>query len=153
MIDSRADIDDADDILTQGTTMTMAARRTTRSRSTPSRRFTYYTTDVKTNNSGVGTEQDPKCVTVWAPSGENLQSKYGGTDADEVDSGTGKYLLKTETVGSCASCGGGGDSVTRQYFYMDAGSRHPRSATKWCGWSWKTRSMPTTREWTATCTG
>ena len=92
-----------------------------------SRRFTYYTTDVKTNNSGVGTEQDPKCVTVWAPSGENLQSKYGGTEADEVDSGTGKYLVKTETVGSCASCGGGGDSVTRQYYYMqlDHGTPDP----------------------------
>ena len=64
---------------------------------------------------------------MWAPSGENLQSKYGGTEADEVDSGTGKYLLQTETVGSCASCGGGGGSVTRQYYYMqlDHGTPDP----------------------------
>ena len=49
------------------------------------------------------------------------------SDADEVDSGTGKYLLKTETVGSCASCGGGGGSVTRQYYYLqlDHGTPDP----------------------------
>ena len=52
------------------------------------------------------------------PAGENLQSKYGGTDADEVDSGTGKYLVKSVTTGGCASCGGGGGSLTHEYFYL-----------------------------------
>ena len=119
LVADRADIDDADDILAKGDDDNNNGGATYQIKDYASSQYTYYTTDVKTDNSGAGTSQDPKCVTVWAPSGENLQSKYGGTDADEVDSGTGKYLVKTATVGSCASCGGGGGgSVTHEYFYM-----------------------------------
>ena len=66
-------------------------------------------------------------MTVWAPAGENLQSKYGGSDADEVDSGTGKYLVKSETVGGCSSCGSTSGRVKYEYFYMqlDHGTPDP----------------------------
>ena len=86
------------DILTKGDDDDNSGSAAHRIKDYASQQYTYYTTDVKTDNSGAGTAQDPKCVTVWAPSGENLQSKYGGTDADEVDSGTGKYLVKSVTV-------------------------------------------------------
>jgi hypothetical protein len=49
-----------------------------------SSRFTYYTTDVKTCNTGAGTAEDPKCVTVWAPGGEDLNAKYGAANANEI---------------------------------------------------------------------
>ncbi|MHB9080294.1 MAG: DUF6531 domain-containing protein [Pirellulaceae bacterium] len=118
LIADRADIAAASDILAKGDDDTNNGAEDYRINDYASRQFTYYTTDVKTDNSGAGTSQDPKCVTVWAPSGENLQSKYGGTDVDEFDSVTGKYLVKTETVGGCASCGGGGGGVTHAYFYL-----------------------------------
>ena len=108
LIADRADIAAASDILAKGDDDTNNGAEDYRIKDYASRQFTYYTADVKTDNSGAGTSQDPKCVTVWAPSGENLQSKYGGTDVDEFDSATGKYLVKTETVGGCTSCGGGG---------------------------------------------
>ena len=105
-IADRADISDADDILAKGDDDDNSGQEDYAIQDYASTQYTYYTIDVKTDNSGAGTEQDPKCVTVWAPSGENLQSKYGGSDVDEVDSGTGKYLVKSETTGGCASCGG-----------------------------------------------
>jgi hypothetical protein len=117
LVADRADIASADDILAKGDDDNNSGSAAHRIKEFASRQFTYYATDVKTDNSGAGTAPDPKCVTVWAPSGENLQSKYGGTDADEVDSATGKYLVKTETVGGCSSCGGAG-GVTHEYFYM-----------------------------------
>ncbi len=119
LIDDRSDIDDAEDILTKGDDDDDSGAEDHKIAEYASRRFTYYTTDVKTDNSGAGTAQDPKCVTVWAPTGENLQSTYGGTDADEVDAGEDKYLVKSETIGACAGCGTGSGSVTREYFYME----------------------------------
>jgi len=83
-----------------------------------SKQFTYYTEDVKTDNSGSGLPGDPKCVTVWNSSGENLESTYGGSDADEVDSANDKYLVKSETVGGCSSCGGGSGSLKHEYFLL-----------------------------------
>ena len=43
------------------------ARQTYSIKDYASRQFTYYTTDVKTDNSGAGTEQDPKCVDRLGP--------------------------------------------------------------------------------------
>ena len=118
MIADRADISDADDILAKGDADDNSGQEDYAIQDYASKQYTYYTVDVKTDNSGAGTQQDPKCVTVWAPSGENLQSKYGGSDVDEVDSGTGKYFLQSETTGGCASCAGGGGSIKREYFYL-----------------------------------
>ncbi|MBM4050021.1 MAG: RHS repeat-associated core domain-containing protein, partial [Planctomycetes bacterium] len=44
-----------------------------------------------------------------------------------MDSGTDKYLVKTETVGGCSSCGGGSAGLTHEYFYMqlDHGTPDP----------------------------
>ena len=118
LVADRADINTAADILTKGDDDDNSGAAAHRIKDYASQQYTYYTTDVKTDNSGAGTAPDPKCVTVWAPSGENLQSKYGGTDADEFDSATGKYLVKTVTSGGCASCGSTSGSITKEYFYM-----------------------------------
>jgi RHS repeat-associated protein len=118
LVADRADINTAADILTKGDDDDNSGAAAHRIKDYASQQYTYYTTDVKTDNTGAGTAQDPKCVTVWAPSGENLQSKYGGTDADEVDSATGKYLVKSVSSGGCASCGGTSGGITREYFYM-----------------------------------
>ena len=127
LISDRADIDDTDDILAKGDDDDNSGAEDYSIQDYASRWFTYYDVDLKTDNTGAGTSQDPKCVTVWAPSGENLQSKYGGSDADEVDSGSDKYLVKSETVGGCSSCGSGTGSVTYEYFYMqlDHGTPDP----------------------------
>jgi hypothetical protein len=63
-----------------------------------SRWFTYYTGDLKTDNSGVGTPQDPKCVTLWAPGGEDLEGTYGGANVVEVDPQKNTHLVKTQIV-------------------------------------------------------
>jgi uncharacterized Zn-binding protein involved in type VI secretion len=60
---------------------------------------------VKTCNTGAGTTEDPKCVTVWAPGGEDLNTKYGAGNANEIVDG--RPMVKTGTVGGCARCGGG----------------------------------------------
>ncbi|MHB9081934.1 MAG: DUF6531 domain-containing protein, partial [Pirellulaceae bacterium] len=127
LVADRADISAVGDILTKGDDDDNSGAEDYRIKDYASRQFTYYSVDVKTDNSGAGTEQDPKCVTVWAPSGENLQSKYGGTDVDEVDSGSGKYLVKSETIGGCSSCSGGSGSVKHEYFYLqlDHGTPDP----------------------------
>ncbi|MBM4094864.1 MAG: hypothetical protein FJ276_36455, partial [Planctomycetes bacterium] len=127
LIDDRSDISTAAGILEKGDDDDNGGNEDHAIKEYAGRRFTYYTVDLKTDNSGAGTQQDPKCVTVWASSGENLQSKYGGSNADEVDSGEGKYLVKTETVGGCSSCGGGSAGLTHEYFYMqlDHGTPDP----------------------------
>ena len=125
MISDRADIDDTDDILAKGDDDDNSGTEDYSIQDYASRWFTYYDVDLKTDNTGAGTSQDPKCVTVWAPSGENLQSKYGGSDADEVDSGSDKYLVKSETVGGCSSCGSGTGSVKYEYFYMQLDHNTP----------------------------
>jgi hypothetical protein len=81
-----------------------------------SSRFTYYTTEVKTCNTGAGTAEDPKCVTVWAPGGEDLNTKYGAGNANEIVDG--RPMVKTGTVGGCARCGGV-QGVTFEYFYLN----------------------------------
>lgn len=77
--------------------------------------FTYYSGNLKTDNSGSG-GGDPKCLTAWEPSaGENLESKYGGAGRDET------YFVKSERVGAgqCASCGGGTSGITFNYYFME----------------------------------
>jgi len=80
-----------------------------------SRTFTYYNSNLDTS---------ANVATPWVPAGENLQTKYGGNNINEVDS-EWPYLMgglvKTETVNAgCASCGGGGTGggITRTYFYL-----------------------------------
>ncbi|MCU0962921.1 MAG: DUF6531 domain-containing protein, partial [Pirellulaceae bacterium] len=127
LIADRADVDDPAEMLAKGDDDNNNGSAAYRIRDYAQRWFTYYTVNVKTDNSGAGTSQDPKCVTVWAPSGENLQSKYGGSDVPEVDSGAGKYLVRSETIGGCASCGSGTGTVQHEYFYLqlDHGTPDP----------------------------
>jgi len=120
LIADRSDVSDADDILALGDDDDDNGNEDHKIKDYASKQFTYYTEDVKTDNSGSGLPGDPKCVTVWNSSGEDLETTYGGSDADEVDSANDKYLVKSETVGGCSSCGGAGSgSVKREYFYMD----------------------------------
>jgi hypothetical protein len=115
LIDDRSDISSAEDILTKGDDDDNSSAEEHQIKEYASRRFTYYTVDVKTDNSGAGTSQDPKCVTVWAPAGENLQAKYGGTNVNEV--ADDKPVVKSETIGGCSSCGSTA-GITREYFYL-----------------------------------
>ena len=93
-----------------------------------SRSFTYYTSNVSTNS----------VTTPWTAN-ENLESKYGGSNATEYDptnnNGNGYVCgyVKTESVNAgCASCGGGsGGGVKHSYFYMvlNGGSTDPGATT------------------------
>ena len=81
-----------------------------------SRSFTYYTTPLNTG-----------AAVTTAFGSMNLQTTYGGSNADEVG------LVKTETIGgACTGCGssGGQSTITREYFYLDlapADSNNPLS--------------------------
>lgn len=74
-----------------------------------SRIFTYYIDDEDTSVS---------LITAWAS--ENLETRYGGSNAveDPVDYAG---MAKSETVnGDCSSCGGsGGHGIRTEYYYMD----------------------------------
>ena len=74
--DLAADIAAASDILAKGDDDTNNGAEDYRIKDYASRQFTYYTADVKTDNSGAGTSQDPKCVTVWAPSGVTAEQVW-----------------------------------------------------------------------------
>ena len=120
-IDDRSDVTDADDILALDDDDDNSGSEDHEISEYASRRFTYYTVDVKTDNTGAGTGEDPKCVTVWDANGENLQTKYGGTNLNETnDYGDifPIYRVKTEEVGECSSCGGSGSGLKREYFYL-----------------------------------
>lgn len=120
LIDGRSDITDADDILAKGDDDDNSGAEDHKISDYANRRFTYYTVDVKTDNSGAGTTADPKCVTVWNANGENLQGKYGGNNLNEhhVAGDFDYYMVKTEEVGACVSCGGSGGGVKKEYFYF-----------------------------------
>jgi hypothetical protein len=74
-----------------------------------SRSFTYYTANVSTSS----------IATPWGT--EDLQTKYGGTNADEYHGTSGHGRVKSETVnGACGGCGSSPEGgVKRTYFYMD----------------------------------
>jgi hypothetical protein len=85
LVAERADISDADDILALDDDDDNSSGQASHTiKDYASSRFTYYTTDVKTCYTGVGTTEDPKCVTVWAAGGEDLNTIYGGTNVDET---------------------------------------------------------------------
>jgi RHS repeat-associated protein len=65
-----------------------------------SRSFTYYTSDANTAS-----------VNTPFSAGENLQSRYGGSNLNETG------YVATETIGGCGGCGAS-QSVTKNYFYM-----------------------------------
>lgn len=114
-------IDDAGDLLAVADGGTITDGTTPKElKNFASRSFTYYTTDLKTDNSAVGA----KCVTPWSStSGENLNNDYGGANLVEYDSTTHVGLVKTENVGSeCTSCGGPSMTVTKTYFYLNRNS-------------------------------
>ena len=121
LIDDRSDISDADDILGKGDDDDNSGSEEHQIKEYASRRFLYYTVDLKTDNSGAGTSGDPKCVTVWNAQGENLQSKYGGTNAVEYHVDNHIQLVKKEIAGGCAGCGSSDGGVSREYFYLDIG--------------------------------
>jgi len=101
LIDDRADISAAGDILKKRNLDGNSSTTDHKITDCADRKYTYYTVDLKTDNSGTGTAQDPKCVTVWNASGENLQSKYGGGNCDEYSTvGDGQYWRCHETRGS-----------------------------------------------------
>ena len=127
LINDRSDISDADDILEKGDDDDDGGSEDYKIKEYASRQFTYYTVDLKTDNSGAGTGEDPKCVTVWEASGENLESTYGGSDADEVDSEQRQIFGQERDRGGCSSCGGGSAGLTHEYFYMqiDHGTADP----------------------------
>ena len=62
LIDDRSDISSAADILTKGDDDDNSGQATYKIKDYSSRRFEYYTVDVKTDNSGTGTASTPKCV-------------------------------------------------------------------------------------------
>ncbi|MCA9232949.1 MAG: hypothetical protein KDA57_20040, partial [Planctomycetales bacterium] len=89
-----------------------------------SRSFTYYTDELATDNSETG--GSPKCLTVWEPvDGEDLETKYGGTDMSEIYGYWGfseNGLVKSETIhGACSACGSetaGG--LKKEYHYLES---------------------------------
>jgi len=110
--DPNDDITTPEDILHKGDESSIGNTSYT-IRQMASRWFEYYRLNVKTDNSGNGTADDPKCLTVWTgENGEDLETKYGGTNADE------SFFVKSETVGGCASCDSGTTGIKREYFYM-----------------------------------
>ena len=110
---SSFNVSTADAILTKADNYDNSGASAHKVKEYANRQFTYYSADLLTDNSG-GT----KCLTAWAPTaGENLQSKYGGTNVNET--ATSQYLVKSETVGGCSACGSGGIAVKFDYFYMD----------------------------------
>ena len=105
-------ISTADAILTKADNYDNSGGSSHKVKEYANRQFSYYSADLLTDNSG-GT----KCLTTWAPTaGENLQSKYGGTNVSEAVSP--KYFVKSETIGACASCGSSGGSLKLDYYYM-----------------------------------
>jgi RHS repeat-associated protein len=102
IIDNDGAINTAADILTKADTASVGSTGK-QIKDVSNRSFTYYTSTQDTTN----------VTTPWT-SGEDLHSKYGGSQLDE----TGR--VKTETVnGGCASCGSGSSiGVTRTFFYM-----------------------------------
>ena len=110
---SSLSISSADAIMTKADNYDNSGTSAHKVKEYASRQFTYYSSDLLTDNSG-GT----KCLTAWAPTaGENLQSKYGGTNVNET--ATSQYMVKSETVGGCSACGSGGIAVKLDYYYMD----------------------------------
>ena len=104
-IDNEAGITDADDMLSEADSLVDDYS---------SRSFTYYTVDLDTDNLGYDS-----CITPWYGSGEDLNTKYGGSEFDEYNDTELYGAVKTETVGGCASCGGTFSSAKHTYFYMD----------------------------------
>ena len=117
LIDDRADISSPEDILTKADDDNNSGQATYRIKDYASRRFEYYSQQLKTDNTGYNMYgYDPKCVTAWSAGGENLEQAYGGANASESDT-MGYWLLRKEIIGGCASCGVGG-GITKQYFYL-----------------------------------
>jgi hypothetical protein len=117
LIDDRSDISSPEDILTKADDDNNSGQATYRIKDYASRRFEYYSQQLKTDNTGYNMYgYDPKCVTAWSAGGENLEQAYGGANASESDT-MGYWLLRKEIIGGCASCGVGG-GITKQYFYL-----------------------------------
>ncbi|QDU44544.1 tRNA3(Ser)-specific nuclease WapA precursor [Symmachiella dynata] len=99
VITSDAGISSPDDILTKAD-----AYGTPVISGLSSRSFEYYTSNTSTAN----------IVTPFSPSGENLNTTYGGSEATEAD------MVKSETIGGgCTSCGSSDGGIKRSYFYLD----------------------------------
>ncbi len=119
-------VDDPAEILTKADTYDVSGAANPTIQEYAARSFKYYTADVDTSS----------VTTPWAAN-EDLESKYveeigrQAADADEADSGTGKYLVKSETIrAGCGGCGGsGGSGITHSYFYMDI-AQSPAGADK-----------------------
>lgn len=97
IIDDNSNISSADDILTQADSYSTGGSASIASFA--SRSFEYFASPETTSSVG----------------GENLESKYGGTNFTETG------YVKSETInGSCASCGGGSpNGVKFEYHYMN----------------------------------
>ncbi len=107
-IDNESAITSADDMLAEADTLVDDYS---------SRAFTYYTEDLSTDNSGYYSDY---CVTPWSTSsGEDLNTKYGGSEFDEYNDTEMFGAVKTESIGGCSSCGSGATGIKRSYFYMD----------------------------------
>ena len=99
LVADRADIDDADDILTKGDDDDNSGADDYTIKDYASAAVHLLHDRCEDRQLGGRHRAGPQVRHRVGPSGENLQSKYGGTDADEVDSGTGKYLVKTRDHG------------------------------------------------------
>ena len=104
ILDDRKDISSAEAILAEGDDDGNSGHHI---KDFASRRFTYYTTNLDTNQA---------VATVWGS--ENLQAKYGGRQTAEVDASASRHMVKSEVVGGCSSCGLTG-GVGRTYYYLD----------------------------------
>jgi len=116
IIKERADISSPADILAkrddeEDVGSGSAARQSHKTMQYASRWYTYYSVDLKTDNSGLGTRQDPKCVTCWAPGGEDLEGTYGAANVVEVDPPRRINLVKSQLLRSPVS-------AVHDYFHL-----------------------------------
>ena len=89
-------------------------------------------------------EQDPTNAseTPWYPSGENLNTKYGGADYDELH----ELRVKAEHIGGkagCTSCSGGSSArITRQYHYLHVWPTGTQESPIFQWWIWHNATAP-----------
>lgn len=105
IIDNRGDLTGADALLTKGDNDGNADYQV---KDFANRRFTYYTTTLDTSQ---------PVATVWGL--EELQAKYGGSQAAEVNASVSTYMVKSAVVGGCGSCGAGVRGSRHDYYYLD----------------------------------
>ena len=105
ILDDRGGSAIADSILAKGDNDGASGRQV---QDFATRHFTYYTTNLDTTQ---------PVATVWGS--ENLQTKYGGSQASAMDASVPRYLLRSAAVGGCVPCGTAARGGRHNYYYLD----------------------------------